>query len=79
MTLAEAKTKIVVGGIYRHFKGRFYKVLNLARHSGTEEAVVVYQALYEEQAIWVRSADEWLEEIKPGVWRFKLDWSGFAV
>ena len=79
MTLNEAKTKIVVGGIYRHFKGRFYKVLNLARHSGTGEAMVVYQALYKEQAVWVRPADEWLEEIKPGVWRFKLDWSGFAA
>ena len=79
MTLSEAKTKIVVGGIYRHFKGRYYKVLNLARHSETGDAMVVYQALYEEQAIWVRPAEMWLEEIKPGVRRFKLDWSGFAA
>ena len=78
MTLAEAKTKIIVGGNYRHFKGRQYKVLKLARHSETGDAMVVYQALYEEQAIWVRPAEMWLEEIKPGVRRFKLDLSGFA-
>ena len=78
MTLNEAESKIVVGGIYYHFKGRYYKVLNLAYHSDNEEAMVVYQALYKEQAIWVRPADEWLEEVNHGVQRFKLDLSGFA-
>ncbi|HPY43878.1 MAG TPA: DUF1653 domain-containing protein, partial [Clostridia bacterium] len=33
-------------GIYRHFRGRRYEVLGLARHSETLEDMVVYRALY---------------------------------
>ena len=41
-------------GIYQHFKGQRYRVIELARHSETREEMVVYQALYGEQGIWVR-------------------------
>ncbi len=41
-------------GKYRHFKGAEYKVLGVAKHSETLEELVVYQAFYEEQEIWVR-------------------------
>ena len=41
-------------GRYRHFKGNEYRVLYTARHSETLEEMVVYQALYGEQGIWVR-------------------------
>lgn len=78
MTFDEAKEKIVIGGVYKHFKGRFYKVLNLATHSETEEPMVVYQALYGDKLIWVRPAIMWLEEVKPGVRRFELDTESFA-
>lgn len=40
-------------GKYRHFKGKEYQVLYLATHSETMEPMVVYQALYGEQGIWV--------------------------
>lgn len=43
-------------GLYRHYKGRDYRVLGLARHSETLEALVVYQALYGERGLWVRPA-----------------------
>ena len=75
MTLKE---KIIVGGVYRHFKGRFYKVLNIATHSETKEPMVVYQALYGDGAVWVRPAAMWLEEVKPGVRRFEFDTESFA-
>ncbi len=78
MTFDEAKEKIVIGGVYRHFKGRFYKVLNLATHSETKEPMVVYQALYGDKLIWVRPAAMWLEEVKPGVRRFEFDTESFA-
>ncbi|MWV16081.1 DUF1653 domain-containing protein [Pseudomonas sp. L-22-4S-12] len=41
-------------GLYRHYKGPQYRVFGVARHSETEEDVVVYQALYGEFGLWVR-------------------------
>lgn len=51
-------------GIYRHFKGNEYEVLFLARHSETEEEMVVYRALYGEGGIWVRPASMWNETVE---------------
>ncbi len=41
-------------GIYEHYKGPRYEVLHTARHSETEELLVVYRALYGERGVWVR-------------------------
>lgn len=41
-------------GLYRHYKGPQYRVFGSARHSETEEWVVVYQALYGDFGLWVR-------------------------
>lgn len=41
-------------GIYQHYKGPRYKVLGMARHSETEEALVLYHPLAGDQALWVR-------------------------
>ncbi|MGN0662957.1 MAG: DUF1653 domain-containing protein [Faecalibacterium sp.] len=48
-------------GRYRHFKGREYEVLGIARHSETEEEMVVYRQLYGERSLWVRPASMWNE------------------
>lgn len=45
---------MICPGIYRHFKGKRYEVLGLARHSETLEDMVVYRALYGEGELWVR-------------------------
>ena len=50
-------------GRYRHFKGNEYQVLGVARHSETEEEMVVYRALYGEGGLWVRPAAMWLEPV----------------
>ena len=43
-------------GRYRHFKGNEYQVIGMARHSETEEEMVVYRPLYGEGGLWVRTA-----------------------
>ncbi|MBM4139456.1 MAG: DUF1653 domain-containing protein [Nitrospira sp.] len=45
---------MVIPGRYRHYKGQDYEVLGIARHSETEEELVVYRALYGECGLWVR-------------------------
>lgn len=50
-------------GLYRHFKGNMYRVLYNAKHSETMEDMVVYQALYGEQGIWVRPASMFQETV----------------
>jgi len=51
-------------GIYRHFKGQFYAVDNIAKHSETDEFYVVYRALYGERGLWVRPLDMFDETIE---------------
>ena len=50
-------------GRYRHFKGKEYQLLGLARHSETLEELAVYRALYGEGGLWVRPAAMWAEEV----------------
>ena len=51
-------------GRYRHFKGKEYEVLGVARHSETEEELVVYRALYGDFGLWVRPARMWNETVE---------------
>ena len=50
-------------GKYRHFKGGEYEVLCLAKHSETQEEMVVYRALYGEGEIWVRPLSMWNDTV----------------
>lgn len=54
----------VLPGRYRHFKGKEYQVLGTARHSETEEPMVVYRPLYGERGLWVRPAAMWNETVE---------------
>ena len=51
-------------GRYRHFKGKEYEVLGVARHSETEEELVVYRALYGDFGLWVRPESMWNETVE---------------
>ncbi|OGY29317.1 MAG: hypothetical protein A3F33_02195 [Candidatus Woykebacteria bacterium RIFCSPHIGHO2_12_FULL_43_10] len=52
-------------GKYRHYKGNFYRVLGVARHSETLEELVVYECLYDNprSKLWVRPKEMFLETI----------------
>ena len=41
-------------GRYRHYKGKEYTVIGVARHSETEEELVVYRQEYGDRSLWVR-------------------------
>lgn len=51
-------------GRYRHFKGKEYELIGLARHSETMEEMVVYRPLYGEGGLWVRPASMWNEQVE---------------
>lgn len=70
--------KLIIGGIYRHFKGNEYEVLDIAKDCENLENIVVYKALYGEMKTWVRRESEFLSEVDhdkyPDViqkWRFE--------
>ena len=50
-------------GRYRHYKGKLYQVLETARHSETEELMVVYRCLYGDHSLWVRPLGMFLEDV----------------
>lgn len=54
---------ILKPGRYRHYKGRDYQVIDLARHSETEEWMVVYRTLYGDHDLWVRPLGMFTEEV----------------
>lgn len=49
---------------YRHYKGNEYTVLGVARHSETEEELVVYRQEYGEHGLWVRPKAMFLETVE---------------
>ncbi|HAN97902.1 MAG TPA: DUF1653 domain-containing protein [Planctomycetaceae bacterium] len=51
-------------GRYRHYKGRDYRVLGIARHSETEERLVVYRTDYGARDLWVRPLSMFVETIE---------------
>lgn len=51
-------------GKYRHYKGKKYAVIGVARHSETLEELVVYRALYGNSALWVRPLKMFWEEVE---------------
>lgn len=51
-------------GRYRHFKGKYYEVLGVARHSETGEELVVYRPLYGERGLWVRPLAMFTETVE---------------
>lgn len=54
---------IIINRIYRHFKGDYYLLVDIAKHSETDEDYVVYRKLYDDGSLWVRPLDMFMEEV----------------
>ena len=50
-------------GIYEHYKGNQYKVIDIARHSETDELLVLYRPMYGDENLWVRPFTMFFEKV----------------
>lgn len=57
-------TATVEPGIYLHYKGRYYHVYDVARHSEDESYYVVYRPDYGDQSLWVRPLSMFSETVQ---------------
>lgn len=55
--------ELKINGIYKHFKGDYYIVLDVAIHSETKDKYVVYRGLYGENELYIRPIDMFLSEV----------------
>ena len=73
--------ELEIGKVYRHFKGNYYLIVDIAIHSETREEYVVYKSLYESSKTYIRPLEMFLDKIdinKTGnttgqEYRFELD------
>lgn len=61
--------KVKVGEYYKHYKGNYYQVLAIARHSETLEELVIYQGQYTheefgDKPVWARPVDLFIEMVE---------------
>jgi hypothetical protein len=70
--LEKARRKAIIGGVYSHYKypENTYKVINLGFIESTDDICVIYQAIYNQELIFVRPLNDWLEI---------LEWNGEKV
>lgn len=55
--------EIQINRVYKHFKGDYYLVVDIATHSETKEQYVVYRRLYGDGSLWIRQLEMFLSEV----------------
>ena len=55
--------EIKIKAVYRHFKGNYYIIEDIAKSSETQEEMVIYRALYNTSSLWVRPLKMFAEKI----------------
>lgn len=68
--LTEAARQVPINAVYRHYKGNYYRVIDVALLEETAEGAVVYQALYGEGVKFIRPLEDW---------RQTVEWQGKTV
>ena len=66
--------EILIGGYYKHYKNKPYKVLDVAKHSEDLSRLVIYETLYKNDLarVWARPEKMFLEKMPNGTDRFEL-------
>ena len=54
---------IVIGGVYKHFKGNLYRVRHVGTHTETGERMVVYQKWPHGDNIWISPYESFVSEV----------------
>lgn len=65
--------KIKINGIYKHYKGDLYIVLDTCKHSETLEDMVIYRALYGEGELWCRPYNMFLDEVNKNGQKYRFE------
>lgn len=55
--------RLQINGIYRHFKGDYYILIDVAEHTETGEKMVIYRSLYEGAKLYARPYDIFFSEV----------------
>jgi cyclomaltodextrinase / maltogenic alpha-amylase / neopullulanase len=58
------KEPIITAGRYRHYKGKVYKVIGIAKHSDTLEQMVVFRAVEDERQLWCQPLEEFKGKVR---------------
>lgn len=74
-----SNNELVIHGVYKHYKGDYYIVEDVALHSETGEELVIYRGLYNNAKLWARPKNLFLSALDPKEhpetqqkWRFEL-------
>ncbi len=65
--------EIKINGIYKHFKGDHYLVIDVANHSETTEKMVAYRALYGDNKLWCRPYDMFMDEVNKNGQKYRFE------
>lgn len=64
---------VKVGRVYRHYKGDLYVVEDIARHSETDEKMVIYRGLYGDGPLWCRPYDLFVDEVNKNGQKYRFE------
>ena len=66
--------QVIKNGIYEHYKGNRYKLIDIVKHSETLEDLVLYETIYENKLgkLWVRPKEMFFGNLENGEKRFKF-------
>lgn len=65
--------EVKINSIYKHYKGNYYIVEDIAIHSETNEKFVVYRQLYEDIKLWIRPLSMFFDEVNKNGQKYRFE------